>query len=420
MNKVILFFFLLGSTVQASVLSYNVEVRPSFKDKSISGRVNVKVSSGNDEISFPLYDLMIDSVVESGKSVPYKVENQRLHIFLETRIGNGSKRTFEIAYHGQPKHGLIFGSNYVYSAFSTCEWMICDDDPGQKAIVSFDIIVPETFKTVASGDYVGKSKSSDGLVVHHWTEDRPYSSYIFGFAAGDFHEARSKIENIELRYLGVLDDEKQLSRKFQDTEGMLRFFELKAGVLLPHKTYTQVLVPGSEAQENSSFSVLGNDVIDPILTNPQEDWAIAHELAHQWWGNLLTCKSWDHFWLNEGITVFMVAAYKEKRWGKEAYQREMDLSRKRYQRAIDAQFDVPLTYAGAYPSLQIKRAIVYSKGALFMNALRKELGEKAFWLGLKTYTQNNVGQSVVSDDFQKTMEGASGKKLDQIFKKWVY
>ena len=186
-----------------------------------------------------------------------------------------------------------------------------------------------------------------------------------------------------------------------------------------HKTYTQILVPNDEAQEKSAFAIIGNKLLDPILTDPQEDWIFVHELAHQWWGNLLTCKSWQHFWLNEGITVFMTAAYKEQRWGKEAYQREIDILKKRHQRAIDAGFDVPLTFNGEYPSLGIKRAIIYSKGALFMDALRTAMGEKRFWRGLKKYTQKYAYRSVETSDFQTVMEKANGKSLKSIFKNWV-
>ena len=84
-----------------------------------------------------------------------------------------------------------------------------------------------------------------------------------------------------------------------------------------------------------------------MLTTPEEDWAIAHELAHQWWGNLVTCADWTHFWLNEGITTFMVAAWKEHRWGRPAYDRELAILQRRADEATAAGLDVPLTYSGA-------------------------------------------------------------------------
>ena len=147
---------------------------------------------------------------------------------------------------------------------------------------------------------------------------------------------------------------------------------------------------------------------------------IAHELAHQWWGNAITCASWGEFWLNEGITVFMTAAWKQQRWGEPAYQRELSLARQRHQRAIDASFDKPLAWAGDYPSLALSRAVRYSKGMLFMHALRLELGDTAFWDGLRRYTRAQLGQRVVSADLQRAMEAAAGRSLAALFGRWVY
>ena len=157
----------------------------------------------------------------------------------------------------------------------------------------------------------------------------------------------------------------------------------------------------------------------PILEDPSEDWLIAHELAHQWWGNLVTCATWADFWLNEGVTTFMVAAWKEQRWGREAYEREMALARRRVESARAAGVDVGLTYAGPYLSVPLWRAITYSKGALFMDALRTELGEQRFWAGLKAWTQTYSGGAASTADFQRVMEDAAGRNLNDLFVSWV-
>src|SRR6185436_12191835 len=110
----------------------------------------------------------------------------------------------------------------------------------------------------------------------------------------------------------------------------------------------------------------GTEEVAPILKDPHEDWAIAHELAHQWWGNSLTCADWSELWLNEGLTVFMVAAYKEARWGRADYERELALANKRWAAAKAQSFDVPLSWKGAYPSLKLKRAMAYAKSVVFL------------------------------------------------------
>jgi len=250
--------------------------------------------------------------------------------------------------------------------------------------------------------------------------ERPYPLYVLGFAAGRFKEVTEPASGRTLRYLGAVDDEAGLRARFASTPAMLAFFEAKAGLPLPHAEYTQLLVPGGAAQEVSRHAVIGKAMLDPILETPDEDWVIAHELAHQWWGNLITCADWNEFWLNEGITSFMTAAWKQQRWGEAAYQRELELAARRWERAKAAGFDKPLSWPGDYPSLGLKRAIHYSKGMLFMHALRQELGEAAFWQGLRRYTQANAGRSVRAADLQQAMEGAAGVNLQRLFERWVY
>jgi aminopeptidase N len=399
-----------------TISEYKVELRPDFKAKTVSGRTTLfpaSKSGSNGSFSFSIGSLEIDGVEVDGKKSSFKLADGKILI-----VANHAKE-LTVYYHG-PSKGLTFGSNYVYTGFDTCTWMLCTLEPKDKADFELALIVPNDYSVVANGESVSKVPEEELLTRHIWREVRPYSTYLFGFAAGKFHEARVSAGKTNLRYLGVADDRSALLSKFKDTERMMRFFEEKAGTPFPGKIYTQVLVPDDEAQEKSSFSIIGKSSLDPILTKPQEDWVIAHELAHQWWGNLVTCKDWKDFWLNEGISVFLVAAYKERRWGHQAYLAELALAQKRYQKAIDANLDVPLTYEGKYPSIQLRRAIVYSKGALFMDTLRNAVGDKAFWKGLRIYTQENIGKSVESRTFQTAMEKAAEKKLSSFFDKWVY
>jgi len=355
------------------VKSYVAEVQPNLKNKTITGKtsISVIVDKSVTEISFPLNEFQIDQVQLDGKSSSFEVRDGKL--FIPVKSGRSAK--LKVSYHGSPKSGLNFGDDFAYTAFSTCHWMICDEDPGMKSNIEIQVLAPKEYSVIASGKKIKTIHEAGNISRHIWREDRPYASYVYGFAVGKFKTLTDNVGKEKLHYLGIGQSEEDLQKKFQDTPRMLKFLESKAGVPLPHGQYTQVLVPGDEAQEESSFSVIGTNELDPILKDPHEDWAIVHELAHQWWGNLITCKSWQHFWLNEGIVVFIVAAYKEERWGKVDYEKEMALAKKRYQHAIDARLDVPLTYSGKYPSLSMKRSIVYSKGALFMDALRKEMGD---------------------------------------------
>jgi aminopeptidase N len=398
---------------------YRVEMEPQLDTKSIRGRTEIALERCDPQartMSWPRYDLVIDAVSVDGKAADYSTDSGQLTVTMPAEAGAPH---VTVDYHGTPAHGLIFGDGYVYSAFSTSHWMIADEDPGLRAPLQMEIVVPADLTVVASGALVERRREGGDRLRHVWRHERPYPSYVYGFAAGRFHEAMDEARGVALLHLGVRDEGAALCRLLEPTGEMLAFFEDKAGVPFPQATYTQVIVPNSEAQEASTFSILGHGVVDPRLADPHEDWAIAHELAHQWWGNLLTCRTWRDFWLNEGLTVFMVAAYKQQKWGQADYDRELAVSRRRWQRAMDEGWDRPLRFEGPYPSLRTKRAIVYSKGALFVAALRADIGDEAFWSGLRAYTRAGAGRSVTTDDFKAAMEQAAGRSLSPLFAQWV-
>ncbi len=407
------------------IVRYDTRLEVDVAARSIRGETAMRLAgapAAGTELRFPRHDLVVDGVTVAGEPVTARMDGPALVIPLPA--GSGPDARVVVAYHaagaaGPRANGLVFGEGFVYSGFDTCRWMVCREGPGEKAAFGLTVTVPEGFGAVASGVPVGAEPAGPGRTRFRFEEERPYSPYLFGFAAGAFAEASLAEGETTLRFVGAGVTEAALLVRFGETGRMLRFLEEKAGVPLPQAVYTQVLVPGSEAQEKSTFSILGRDEVDPILTDPTEDWAIVHELAHQWWGNLVTRRTWSDFWLNEGVTSFLVAAWKEARWGRAAYERELDLFRKRRQRAVDAGFDVPLAYTGTYPSLGVRRAIQYAKGALFLDLLRRELGERAFWAGLKRFTRENAGGTVVSADLRVAFERESGRDLGPLFREWV-
>jgi len=414
-------------TGEIDVLHYALTVTPDFDRRSISGESQVSFRSQRDalaEVRFSANSLTVDRAAMRGEPVRVSRASEEIVMTLPRPLARGQTATLTIAFHGVPARGLVFGAKSVYTSYFTCDWMFCvQDRPGDKATIDLTIVVPKGMTSVgvgARGSVAPAAAGPGGFEAHTSRETRPYSSYVYGFAAGDFHVVSERQGNAELVYLSETAPPERLRALFASTGAMVRFFEEKAGVGLPHERYVQVHAPGTAAQEADAFSVIGDDMVSPILDDPQEDWVIAHELAHQWWGNLVTCADWNEFWLNEGITTFMVAAWKEHRWGRASYEREMELARQRVEAAAKAGTSVPLTSPGPFPSLSARRAIAYSKGALFMDRLRREIGEQQFWAGLRSFTRTYAGTTVVSRDFQRTFERASGRDLGALFNEWVY
>lgn len=406
------------------IIRYATRARVDVRSRSVEGKTTITYALPENAPSvlyLPRHGLEIGAVSSLGGSVNFQIEPEQVVIDLPRPAGNGGQAAIELTYRGKPTRGLVFGDALVYTDFFTCHWMPCLESPGDRAAFRLELVVPAAYRVVAGGQHLGSTPVGAGQVEHVYLDERPHATYLFGFAAGKLEEAARREGDVALAILGSAPSA-TLARHFDATAAMLRFFESKAGLPLPGGRYTTVLVPGSQAQEKSSFSLIGSDELDPVLSlkAPGEDRVFAHELAHQWWGNLITCKDFQHFWLNEGITTFMVAAYEEHRRGSAAYARELASIDGRYRVAADQGFDPKLAFRGEYPTLQLRRAITYSKAALFLDRLRREVGDEAFWRGLKTYTQRRAGQSVESRDFQQDFEAGTGRQLAALFDAWVY
>ena len=406
------------------VVKYELALSPDLAGKSVSGRETIVVRSEAQaltRLAFSANALIIGDASVDGAPAPVTRSEREIVFALPKPVSRGQTVTLHVTYRGTPARGIATTPTGLYTSYFACDWMICTQDaPGDKAIFALDLRVPKGMTTIAPGRLRAVTPAPDATEIHHWLTERPYSAYLFGFAVGHYRRVTERVDAAELVYLSDIASEANLRALFNQTAAMVRFLDDKAGLKLPAGRYVQLLVPGEEAQETATYSVIGEDEISPVLSDPVADWVIVHELAHQWWGNSVTCATWRDFWLNEGITTFMTAAWKEHRFGHAAYESELDIARQRVAKAREKGFDKPLAYRGEYPSLGTRRAVQYSKGALFMDHLRTLLGEKAFWAGLRNYTQAHAGGVVTSVDFQRAMEKASGKDLRDVFAEWVF
>jgi aminopeptidase N len=406
------------------VVSYALALTPDFHNKTVAGREVITLRATGDRLQslrFSGNALSIDSATLDGAPVLVRSGAETLTFELAKPLRRGRTVRLELSYHGRPARGLIGSETGLYTSYFACDWMICLQDRfGDKASFSLDLRVPAGMETLSVGRRVARRPGPDGSEIQSWKTPRPYPAYLFGFAVGRFSRAEDQVGRARLSYLSDAADAEALRRRFAETGAMVRFLADKAGVPLPVAEYSQLLVKGREAQEAATYSVLGVDALPAAAGDPADDWAIAHELAHQWWGNLVTCATLKDFWLNEGVTTFMTAAWKEHRYGRAAYDAELAVARGRLDKARAAGFDKPLAWEGAYPTLGTRRAVQYSKGALFMDHLRTMLGEDAFWSGLRCYTRAHAGGTVSSMDLRRAMEASSGRDLGPVFSEWVF
>ena len=406
------------------VMLYTVVLRPDLSTTAVSGTEVITVKSKSDglaQLSFTANALQISEATFEGTPVQVSSNKEAIVFGLPRILRKGDTATLRFRIDGRPARGVTAVAGGIYTSYFACDWMVClQDAPGDKARLALDLLLPVGIKSAGVGHAGPTTAMSDGLARHRWRSRQPYSSYLYAFAAGPFTRQSVRIAQGELVYLdgtGTKDDLTSLSTQ---TPAMVAFFANKAGMALPDRRYTQILVLGREAQESASFSLIGKTELDRERDAPGSAWIIAHEMAHQWWGNLVTCATWQDFWLNEGIATFMTAAWKEHSSGETAYRQELAVAQRRVDRVREIGFDKPLAWSGKYPSTAARRAVQYSKGALFLAHLRESIGDAAFWAGLRRFTQRHAGGIVTSRDFQNSMEKASGRDLTPMFAEWVF
>ena len=383
------------------VQEYKARIVPDLENKSLEGIVTIYFLVPRDvqRVTFNSSRLNISSV--NGQYVKsHHQENDQLIIELSNRITDHIQ--VNIGYSGTPKRGLIFERGLAYTVFATDHWMICNMDPSDKARLSLEIIVPDTLDVITNS-----------------SQEQQAPAYTFGFAIGSFDKHSEVASEVILNYYSDQYSQKQLATVFKETPEILAFLEQKSGVSYNLESYSQVL-SGDYYQEMAGLSMIKDSYGELVLADSTETNLITHELAHQWWGNQITCESWSHFWLNEGFATFLSAAYNELRFGKKKYRTDIEAYYNVYKKVKAKGTDKPLVFEDWDNPSKDDRHLVYFKGAYVLHLLKEKLGDDLFWKGIKLYSQENFGKSVTTEVFQEAMERASNQSLIAFFEEWVY
>jgi len=398
------------------VTRYTVSLKPDAVNGAIAGTETITIvatADGLSRLAFSPNALHVDAAAAGEVSS----DKTAIVFALPHVLAKGETFTLHLRLDGKPARGVATSGGGLYTSYFACDWMVClQDAPDDKADFALDLVVPAGWTTVGVGRELAVQTLAHGLVRHRWRATRPYSAYLYGFAAGPY--PRQTIG--AFTYVNATGMAANLPQAFEGTPATAAFLAGKAGLPLPDGRYTQILVPDDEAQEAAGFSLIGRASLERDRTDPASAWLVAHEMTHQWWGNLVTCATWRDLWLDEGVTTFLTAAWQQHVHGDDAYRAMLDKARARAERARAAGYDKPLAWDGQYPSLGMRRAIQYSKAAVFLATLRDEIGDDAFWKGLRLFTQTHAGGTVTSQNFQAAMETASGKDLSAMFRAWVY
>ena len=340
-----------------------------------------------------------------------------------------------ITYSGSPESGLHFvPPDPAYpekpvaiwtqgEAEDNHHWLPCYDYPNDRVTTEMIVTVAKPLSVVSNGSLVGTKENPDGTRTFHWKMDQPHSTYLITLTASEFVSFHDRVGSLPVDYYVTKNVDEATARRFMGkTPAMIRFFSDKTGQVYPYPKYAQICLPefGGGMENTSATSMTDAALLDEIeVLERDEDGLVAHELAHQWFGDLLTCKDWSHIWLNEGFASYFDPLFAEHDLGVDEFRLRMEGERRSYM-GNDRMYRRPIVETRYNSPMDMFDSMTYAKGGSVLHMLRGLIGDDAWWKGIRGYVAKNKFQVVDTEDFRKAMEEGSGKDLKWFFDQWLY
>jgi aminopeptidase N len=410
------------------VLHYEFEWDLDFDTQWIEGIARVKVRSLDnlDRITLHLADSMVVSgIMQDQTPISFTHQNDMLDIYPRQILSPAEEITVTISYSGSPRSGLNFSyhgeSPIIWSLdepIGAREWFPCYDVPSDKATVKMHITVPANMVVASNGDLVDVISNPDNTQTYTWEENYPISTYLVSIAASNYATFADVYvtgeKTMEVLYYAYPEHLSLAQEDFSVTISMMEFYADVFGEYpFLEEKYGMAVIPGSTSMEHQTCTSLAERL---ITGTHQYDYIIAHELAHQWWGDLVSPEDWADIWLNEGFATYSDALWHEYLYGSEGLKSRMSTMREiyftRHEGEDHAIYDPPPGHLFC--------TIEYQKAAWVLHMLRFVVGEDHFWNILKEYAQLYAFANASTEDFQAVCEQISGVDLDWFFDQWIY
>ena len=369
-----------------------------------------------------------------GSPSPCSFENDGKHLTLSLprQLDTGGDMTILIDYRlDDPKSGLNFfapsdddpeAPYVVWSQGQTTTnryWVPCFDHPNEMQTSEIVCTVKKPYIVISNGTLLSEKDNGDGTRTFHWKQNQPHVSYLMTLVVGDFVSRTETWRGKPITYHVRKKFEKDMHNSFRSTLAMLDFFSDKIGVEYPWDKYAQVCCyQFGGGMENTSSTTLGERTLhdDRAHLDTSSDGLVAHELAHQWWGDLLTCKEWSHTWLNEGFASYFEALWDEHHNGRDAFAYNMF---GKARRARSGGKEKPIVYRDYEQAWEQFDSRAYPKGAWVLHMIRNRLGDDLFWKCINTYCKRFRHKTVETSDLRQTIEAVTGRSFERFFHDWT-
>jgi len=417
-----------------------VRVEPDIAAGTIAGQVDLRFASlvpGLATLRLHAVDLTVKSVESAGLRLAFRVLPGILEIDLAAPLAKGAEAAVRIEYDAKPRRGLWFHApterhpHVPLSFYSQGQgtdnrhWIPCYDLSDDRLTSEIRVVVPKELATVSNGRLAEQKVLGDGRREDVWRMEQRHPTYLIGLAAGPYETWSAEHGGVEVEINAFPGRLEEARNAFGRVTEMLDFFGEYLGAPYPYGRYAQTVVWDFlyGGMENTTATTMNMRLPHGPETRPvfDADGITAHELAHQWFGDWLTCRSWRHIWLNEGFATYLTDLFFEHEDG----EIEFRIRRRRQNRGYldgtpkpetlgldrDPRGDVPLELFGGKQ---------YNRGAAILHQLRLEIGDEVFRKALGRYAREHADSAVTTEDLRRSVEREAGRDLAWFFDQWDY
>ncbi len=417
---------------QIDVLHYTFDLTLSDQTNTIDGRalVRLRLLQPMDQVALDLQSRQNDAGMEvqsiqlDGEELEYSHQGQSLRIFLPKGLTAGTNLDLQIAYQGVPQDGLIIGENRFGSRTffgdnwpnRARHWLPTVDHPSDKATVEWIVTAPGVYQVVANGRQTEETTLPDGRRLTRFATEVPLPTKVMVIGVAPFAvQYAGDANGIPVTSWVFPDNREEGFYDYQPAVSILEWFMEEVG---PYP-YLKLANVQSKTRYGGMENAGNIFYFENSVTGKRERNAlIAHEIAHQWFGNSATEGSWYHVWLSEGFATYFTHLWVEATEGREVLDERLQADRLqvlRYGRRRSA----PIIDPSVRDFNQLLNPNSYQKGGWVLHMLRRKIGDQAFWQGIRTYYRRYQLRNALTEDLRAVMEEVSGQDLQQFFDQWL-
>jgi aminopeptidase N len=427
-------FAQLSPSNEVDVQHYSFHIELNDSSDAIKGKAEIQLKARKDISSFELdligkttspTGMIVDQIVSGNTKARFAHTNDRVNISFPSSLHENDVITITIHYHGIPADGLIISKNKFGDRTFFADnwpnrgrnWLPVIDHPADKATVEWSVIAPLHYEVVANGVRVEESFLNENQKLTRYKEEAPISTKVMVIGVARFAiEQAGTISGIPIETWVYPQNRKEGFNDFKYAVKIVEYFQNNIGEYAYRKL--------ANVQSKTTFGGLENASAifyfeGSVNGKGEREALIAHEIAHQWFGDAATEKEWKDVWLSEGFATYFAILYLEQTYGEHRRQQEMKKDRNEVI-AFEQKNITPVVQPVTTDLLKILNANSYQKGSWVLHMLRREVGDELFWKGIREYYARYKNSNASTDDFRTTMETVSKKDLKAFFQQWIY